>query len=444
MENTARVISSKINVSNSICKLNPLEEVVFLHLIVSSNDEGVFYSSPDVVRAYLFPRRNFTTEEIKECLDKLENEKMITRYTVDGSEYLRLASWAKYQNGTPESNKMPLPPGCEAPVQKKPRKSSGRKNAKNTEPAEKKPEALSDGKKEKGATKDETKSEDKDGDPDKSGIDLTATGDMESQSDTKHQDSPSLKEEPVKAVEQQTIITEHNGEEYTVIETEDEDSDSFQEMPAIGKGMKTESKTTIKDIAGALTDVLGMGEQQDKPLQDGRPDTDTGNNVNDVKPENEDTAVNNPLLNGDSDAGDTSVDTEKPELKKSPAKRKTSGKRKAAEPKEEDNSPVFMSLPVTGEENGHYDVTENEISMYQKYYPGVDVKQQIRNMAAWSFSNPEKVKTRRYIRRFINSWLAKEQSRAKTGTNYKREDKSFGQSAPLEAGQYTISENGWG
>lgn len=53
-------------------------------------------------------------------------------------------------------------------------------------------------------------------------------------------------------------------------------------------------------------------------------------------------------------------------------------------------------------------------SLYAEYvqlYPNVDVKQQFNAMRAWCMSNPKKRKTRSGVRRFVNSWLAREQDK---------------------------------
>lgn len=47
---------------------------------------------------------------------------------------------------------------------------------------------------------------------------------------------------------------------------------------------------------------------------------------------------------------------------------------------------------------------------YVRLYPGVDVKKAFREMRSWSNSNPEKRKTRKGVKRFVNSWLSKEQN----------------------------------
>lgn len=58
-----------------------------------------------------------------------------------------------------------------------------------------------------------------------------------------------------------------------------------------------------------------------------------------------------------------------------------------------------------------YDVYQKDVDYWKELYPSVDVMQALRSMKGWIDSNPEKRKTRRGIRRFINSWLEREQNR---------------------------------
>ena len=72
-------------------------------------------------------------------------------------------------------------------------------------------------------------------------------------------------------------------------------------------------------------------------------------------------------------------------------------------------SPPIVTIQLnTGEE---YPVYQEDIDQYIALYPSVDIEQQLRNMKAWSLSNPAKRKTIKGIKRFINSWLAREQDK---------------------------------
>ena len=106
----SRILSQNINVSNSISKLTPLEEVVFLHLLVTCDDYGRFHGDPDIVKGNLFPKRKaITSEQIEKALQKLEAEEMIRRYESGGMTYLELTSWLKFQTPRAKSSKYPGP-----------------------------------------------------------------------------------------------------------------------------------------------------------------------------------------------------------------------------------------------------------------------------------------------------------------------------------------------
>jgi hypothetical protein len=51
-------------------------------------------------------------------------------------------------------------------------------------------------------------------------------------------------------------------------------------------------------------------------------------------------------------------------------------------------------------------ITETELDEWQKNYPGVDVRQEIRQLIAWNQANPDRQKTVRGINRHIQGWLA--------------------------------------
>lgn len=62
-----------------------------------------------------------------------------------------------------------------------------------------------------------------------------------------------------------------------------------------------------------------------------------------------------------------------------------------------------------------YPVYEEDIAYYQGLYPAVDIDSEFRKMIGWIDGNPNKRKTKRGIKRFINSWLSKAQDRGGSG-----------------------------
>ncbi|MDD3029817.1 MAG: DUF4373 domain-containing protein [Alphaproteobacteria bacterium] len=72
-------------------------------------------------------------------------------------------------------------------------------------------------------------------------------------------------------------------------------------------------------------------------------------------------------------------------------------------------SPVVISLILN--DGTTYDVSQLEVDKYTQLYPAVNMLQALRSMAGWLDGNPTRRKTRSGIKRFINSWLARDQNR---------------------------------
>ncbi len=65
------------------------------------------------------------------------------------------------------------------------------------------------------------------------------------------------------------------------------------------------------------------------------------------------------------------------------------------------------AIPLT--DGTEWRPTVSEYDEYCRLYPSVDVFDSFRRMRAWSLSNPTKKKTRNGVKRFVNTWLSKEQ-----------------------------------
>lgn len=80
-----------------------------------------------------------------------------------------------------------------------------------------------------------------------------------------------------------------------------------------------------------------------------------------------------------------------------------------SEPENPPSEPPLISLPLN--DKTYHEVFCDDVDGWKELYPAVDIVQELRKMKGWLDSNPTKRKTRRGIRRFINSWLAREQDR---------------------------------
>lgn len=72
--------------------------------------------------------------------------------------------------------------------------------------------------------------------------------------------------------------------------------------------------------------------------------------------------------------------------------------------------PAIYSLPL--KDGTVYEVTQTELDHWRSVFPSVDVDQQFRSMRAWLEASPDRMKTRRGIKRFIVSWLSRRADKA--------------------------------
>ena len=73
------------------------------------------------------------------------------------------------------------------------------------------------------------------------------------------------------------------------------------------------------------------------------------------------------------------------------------------------SSPAVITILLN--DGSEYPVTQDDIDEWSNLYQAVDVIQELRKMKGWANANPKKRKTKQGIKRFINSWLAKEQDK---------------------------------
>lgn len=84
----------------------------------------------------------------------------------------------------------------------------------------------------------------------------------------------------------------------------------------------------------------------------------------------------------------------------------------------------IITLPLnTGEE---FPIFQSDLNEFAELYPAVNILQAMRGMRGWLITNPTRRKTKRGIRRFINSWLAKEQDKGGTKGYSEGEQSGYG------------------
>lgn len=68
-------------------------------------------------------------------------------------------------------------------------------------------------------------------------------------------------------------------------------------------------------------------------------------------------------------------------------------------------------ISITLNDKTEYPITEADVAGWKDLYPAVDIMHELRKMKGWADANPTKRKTKNGIKRFINSWLSKEQDK---------------------------------
>lgn len=89
-----------------------------------------------------------------------------------------------------------------------------------------------------------------------------------------------------------------------------------------------------------------------------------------------------------------------------------------AEP-ETDSTPAAIEILLN--DKTLYPIYQSDIDGWESLYPAVNIMQELRKMKGWCDSNPGRCKTRRGVKRFINSWLSRAQDQGggpkNSGTN---------------------------
>lgn len=73
------------------------------------------------------------------------------------------------------------------------------------------------------------------------------------------------------------------------------------------------------------------------------------------------------------------------------------------------SEPAVITLKLN--DGSEYPFYQTDIDSYMNNYPAVDIMQQFRTMKQWCIDNPQRRKTKGGIRRFVNSWLSREQDK---------------------------------
>ena len=105
-----RYIYDSIRTSDNFNALSWFEQSLFLRLVVSCDDFGLYDARPAILKGTLFPLCDVTNNDIQKALNKLSAAGLVELYEVGGRSYLQLITWGKYQKTRAQNPKFPLPP----------------------------------------------------------------------------------------------------------------------------------------------------------------------------------------------------------------------------------------------------------------------------------------------------------------------------------------------
>lgn len=108
-----RIIDGRIRKSQTFTKLTYRQRDLWQGLIAVADDQGRMPGSAMAVRSAVWPEDDLLTSDVEKELKVLEDAGNILRYTVNGSLYLQIVNWWKYQGGSQwmSASDYPPPPG---------------------------------------------------------------------------------------------------------------------------------------------------------------------------------------------------------------------------------------------------------------------------------------------------------------------------------------------
>lgn len=105
-----RIIKESIRTSKTINQLTDFQFRMWIYLITYVDDYGRGSADPELIKGFVFPRRNRITEsDIKKTLAELAGMGCINLYDVDGESFFYFPNWGEHQRIQTKKSKFPEP-----------------------------------------------------------------------------------------------------------------------------------------------------------------------------------------------------------------------------------------------------------------------------------------------------------------------------------------------
>ena len=111
--------------SEKIDQLSEMAELFFVRLIMKADDHGCFHANPKLLKAALFPLKDYSEKQMDICLNELRVNGIVLVYEHEGRKYLKIKDFG--QRMRTMVSKFPQPAdNCQQPADIKPPELEGK------------------------------------------------------------------------------------------------------------------------------------------------------------------------------------------------------------------------------------------------------------------------------------------------------------------------------
>ena len=104
-----RILKESICSSDNMNSLTLFQENTFFRLIVNCDDYGRMDARPAIVKAKLYPLKDYRLDQIEDALRALASAELVILYEVDGKPFLQMKTWDRHQTIRAKKSKYPSP-----------------------------------------------------------------------------------------------------------------------------------------------------------------------------------------------------------------------------------------------------------------------------------------------------------------------------------------------
>lgn len=107
------MISKTISISKKVNKLDDVAALIYTWIQPHTDDYGYMDGDADSIKAIVVPRRSYSDETIEKALCDMVENNLITRYKVDGDQYIHVVGFDDHQtfrSDRPRRSEYPMPP----------------------------------------------------------------------------------------------------------------------------------------------------------------------------------------------------------------------------------------------------------------------------------------------------------------------------------------------